>query len=97
MLLPRKFNDGSPVPEALLDDTLLELEKRSGAVSAETQTIRGRWRHGKQTYTDDHVKVFLDVPDSPETLEFFKEFKEVLKSRFQQIDIWMTTYPLDII
>ena len=97
MLLPRRFNDGAAVPEKLLADTLIELEQQFGAVSSETQTIKGRWRHGEQTYTDEHVKIFLDVPDSPEALEFFRDFKETLKARFQQIDIWMTTYPLDVI
>jgi hypothetical protein len=97
MLLPRKFNDGTAVPDNLFADTLLELEEQFGAVSSETQTIKGRWRHGEQTYTDEHVKVFLDVPDSPENLNFFREYKEILKTRFQQIEIWMTTYPLDVI
>ncbi len=27
----------------------------------------------------------------------FKEFKETLKQRFQQLDIWITTYPVDVI
>ena len=43
------------------------------------------------------TRVFVDVPDAPESLEFFREFKEKLKGRFQQIDIWMTTYPIDVI
>jgi hypothetical protein len=37
------------------------------------------------------------VPDTAENRQFFVEFKELLKQRFQQIDIWMTTYPLDVI
>ena len=41
ILLPQRFNDGRPVPDELIADTLLELEKRFGAVSSETQTIRG--------------------------------------------------------
>jgi hypothetical protein len=40
MLLPLLFNDGKPVPEGLIADTLIELEQRFGAVSSETQTIR---------------------------------------------------------
>ena len=35
----------SPVPEETVADTLLELEQRFGAVSCETQSIRGNWRH----------------------------------------------------
>jgi hypothetical protein len=39
----------------------------------------------------------VDVPDTDENRQFFVAFKEVLKDRFQQIDIWMTTFPLDVI
>lgn len=42
MLLPLRFNDGQPVPNELIADTLLELERRFGAVSSESQTIQGR-------------------------------------------------------
>lgn len=30
-------------------------------------------------------------------IQFFTEFKEVLKSRFKQIDIWLTTFPVDVL
>jgi len=36
---------------------------------------------------------FVDVPDTTETRPFFQEFKERLKTRFRQIDIWMTSHP----
>jgi len=39
----------------------------------------------------------VDVPDVKQNREFFSQFKEQLKSRFEQLDIWMTTYPLDLI
>jgi hypothetical protein len=41
--------------------------------------------------------VFCDVSDTPENRQFFVEFKERLKARFQQLDIWMTTYPVEVI
>src|SRR5688500_5186914 len=91
LLLPRRFNDGTPVPNDLIVDTLLELRSRFGAVSCETQVIRGVWQHQSQVFRDDLVRVYVDVPDLPETLEFFREYKERLKTRFQQIDIWMVT------
>jgi hypothetical protein len=33
VLLPLQFDDGQPVPDDLVADTLLELEQRFGAVS----------------------------------------------------------------
>ena len=97
MLVPLQFNDGRAVPDELIADTLLELEERFGAVSCETQATRGHWRHAGESYRDELVRVYLDVPDVKENREFFSRFKEQLKSTFEQIDIWMTTYPLDVI
>lgn len=53
ILLPLRFNDGQDVPGELIADTLLELEQRFGAVSSETQTIQGLWRHEGRSYRDD--------------------------------------------
>lgn len=97
ILLPRRFNDGQTVPDELIADTLLELEERFGAVSSETQTIRGLWRHEDQIFRDELIRVFVDTLDVPESRAFFLEFKERVKARFQQIDIWLTTYPIDIL
>ncbi len=97
ILLPRWFNDQEPVPDELVADTLLELRGQFGAVSSETQIIRGFWEYQDQVYCDELVRVFVDVPDTPGTLQFFQEFKERLKVRFRQIDIWMTSHPIEVI
>jgi hypothetical protein len=96
MLVPLRFNDGRSVPDELIADTLLELEERFGAVSCETQATRGHWRCEGESYRDELVRVYLDVLDLPENREFFSRFKEQLKTRFEQIEIWMTTYPLEV-
>jgi hypothetical protein len=95
--LPLRFNDGQPVPEQLIVETLLELEQRFGAVSCETQTIRGTWEHEGETYRDELTRVFVDVTDVPANRDFFVQLKERLRSRFRQIDIWMTTYPVEVV
>jgi len=97
MLLPLRFNDGQPVPDELIAETLIELRGRFGAVSCETQTIQGQWQHQQQVFRDDLVRVFVDVLDEEENRRFFVDFKEQLKERFAQIDIWVTTYPLNVI
>ena len=96
-LLPTRFNSGEVIPPEAFADTLLELEKQFGAVSSESQKIAGRWSHEGQLYRDESVRVFVDVPDLDANREFFRDFKERLKVRFQQIDIWITSYPLDVI
>ena len=97
MLLPLRFNDGRPVPDEFVADALVELEQRFGAVSCETQTVRGLWQHEGQSYRDDLVRVFVDVLDNPSNREFFIEFKERLKTQFQQLDIWLATYLIEVL
>ena len=97
ILLPLRFNDGSPVSDELVVDTLLELRQQFGAVSSETQTIRGVWQHQGQVYRDDLIRVFVDARDIPEVREFFAAFKQTLKNRFQQLDIWITAYQIEVL
>lgn len=97
ILLPRRFNDGSPVPEELIAQTLLELREQFGPVSSETQTIQGSWEHEGLVFRDDLVRVFVDAPDTRSTRTFFKSFKKHLETRFQQIDIWLTTHPIELL
>jgi hypothetical protein len=97
ILLPLRFNDGQPVPDELVGETLLELRQRFGAVSAETQVIRGHWQHQGEEFRDELVRVFVDVADTEDNRAFFVAYKEQLKARFRQLDIWMTTYPIEVI
>ena len=76
---------------------MVELEARFGAVSCETQTIRGHWRYEGQPFRDDLIRIFVDVADEPGIRQFFVEYKEQLKARFQQLDIWMTTYLIEVL
>lgn len=66
-------------------------------MSCETQIIRGLWRHEELVFRDDLIRVFVDAPDVPESREFFREFKERAKLRFRQLDIWLTTYPVEVL
>ena len=97
ILLPSQFNDGRPIPQDLVADTLCELEQAFGAVSCETQTILGLWRREGELYRDSLARVFVDAEDSPQNRQFFVQFKERLKTRFQQKDIWLTTYLVEVI
>ena len=97
ILLPSQFNDGRPIPQDLIADTLHELEQEFGAVSCETQPILGLWRREGELYRDSLARVFVDTDDTPQHRAFFVQFKERLKRRFEQKDIWLTTYPVEAI
>ena len=96
ILLPLRFNDGSAVPDTLIAETLVELRRNFGAVSVETQKIEGQWQHAGQVYRDDLMRVFVDVEDTERNRDFFREFREQIRTRFRQIAIWMTSHSIDI-
>jgi hypothetical protein len=97
VLLPRRHNDGRRVPARFVTETMVELRERFGAASCETQTIRGQWQHQGSVCHDELVRVFADVEDTPENRQFFLSFKTRLKSRFDQIEIWLTSHPIDVL
>ena len=97
ILLPLRFNDGGEIPSELVADTVLELRSHFGAVSCESHTIRGIWTHEAEVFRDELIRVFVDTPDTDASRAFFVQFKERLKTRFDQIDIWMTTYPIEVL
>jgi hypothetical protein len=97
ILLPLLFNDGTPVPEALLAKTFTELRARFRAASWETQIVRGSWEYEGAIFRDNLTRFYVDVPDLPEHRLFFKEFKATLKERFKQVDVWITSHPVDVI
>ena len=96
IMVPLHFNDGTTVPQELLRQTQTEFEERFGAVSAEGQVIRGFDRETGSA-EDRLVRFFLDVPDTPENLAYFRETKERLKERFQQEEIWITTHLVEVL
>ena len=95
--MPLVFNDGTAVPERLLAQTFQELRAQFGAVSWETQVLGGAWEQHGAVYQDNLTRFFVDVPDAPEHREFFKHYKQELKTRFRQLDVWITSHPVDVI
>jgi hypothetical protein len=97
ILLPRRYNDGRRVPARSVTETMIEMRQKFGAASCETQTIHGQWQHQGTIYRDELVRVFADVEDTPENRQFFLSFKTRLKERFEQLDIWLTSHPIDVL
>lgn len=48
-------------------------------------------------YEEDNLRAFVDAQDTPENAAFFARFKETLKARFEQIDIWIVSYEIRLI
>ncbi len=94
ILLPLQYNDGSAVEAEKFKQSRDELIGRFGAVSSEPDHIQGQWKHGEVVYSDNLVRLFVDVDDSPEVRSFFVEWKDVLKHRFDQLEIWITHHEI---
>ena len=82
ILLPLLFNDGTPVPEALLVETFRELREKFGAASWETQVLRGAWEESGALYHDNLTRFFVDVPDKPDIASSSKVLRSISKNAF---------------
>lgn len=96
VLFPLEFNDGRSVPSEWLAEAVFEVVDHFGAVSYETQKVEGHWRHGGVLYRDNLVRLVADVPNLKENREWMKDFKERWRIKFEQIDLWMVSYLIEI-
>jgi hypothetical protein len=97
ILLPLFYNDGRPIEREKFIETDDELVQRFGAVSTDSVTIRGLWRYQSTVDHDQLLRARVDVEDCPENWAAIRELKEALKSRFDQLDIWITAHRVDVI
>lgn len=94
IILPTRYNDGAPVERSLYLLTNRELAGQFSAVSFLPEALRGIGHHQGQTYEEENVRVFVDVEDAAENAAFFARYKQALKERFRQIDIWIVSYEI---
>lgn len=96
VLLPLQFNDARDVPPNVLAEAVLEIVDHFGAASYETQKVEGHWRHGSVLYRDNLVKLVVDVPDLAENRQWMKDYKGRWKTRLEQLELWLVSYPIDV-
>ncbi len=97
MLLPLRYNDGRAVEDEKIYQTREELVARFDAVALQPGVVQGTWIHEGVRYEDDLRRVVVDVEDVPETRQFFLNYKPVLCERFQQLEIYIASYPIEIL
>ena len=95
--MPLKYNDGTDVEPEKIDRTFDELIQRYGAATLEPQHLLGRWRFEGAEYEDELLRLIVDVADTPANRGWFTRWKETLKERFQQIDIWLVWYEIHLV
>src|SRR5687767_14739726 len=96
IILPTRYNDGSAVEDHKILLTAEELVRHFGAATYQPEPLHGIWTHQGQRYQDDNVRIFVDIEDTSQNAAFFVRWKEVLKERFRQLDIWIVSYEIRI-
>ena len=96
IILPTRYNDGSPVEARKFQSTYEDLVSEFGAVSYQPEVLQGIWVHQGQRFEESNVRIFVDVEETAETCQFFARYKQVLKERFRQIDIWIVSFEIRV-
>lgn len=97
ILLPLYYNDGRKIEPDKFVQTDEELIAQFGATTTDTVVARGRWKYQSIMYEDRLIRIRVDTEEKEENRDFFRKFKESLKSRFEQEDIWITAQQIDVI
>ncbi len=97
ILLPQRYNDGAPVEEEKFLQTWRELVNRFGGITIELSPIKGYWKSQDKIYEDQLIRLVLDVQDTWSNRRFMRTYKQTLKERFRQIDLWVTSHRIDVL
>ena|SRR5438094_199440 len=97
ILLPLFYNDGRVIEREKFLTTDDELVRAFGATSTDTVVVRGQWLYQSTSFSDQLIRIRVDVEDTPEMWQKMREFKEILKQRFDQLEIWITAHRIDVL
>jgi hypothetical protein len=100
ILLPSSFNDGRLVADGCprcVPESLAETFARFGAFTFRPGVARGSWAGDDgQRYEDTLSVLNVDVDDTPENLAWIGHLKAHLLARFEQLEIYVTSYPVEV-
>jgi hypothetical protein len=96
VLLPVTFNDGSVIPESLHLKTHDDLFQQFGGLTVDG-TVAGSWESQGIRYDDQLWRVLVAGDDTDDNERFMREFKERLKARFEQEEIWIEVHRIRLL
>lgn len=98
IMLPLTYNNGQMIEPQKLYDLKDEIVKKFKGASMDDATINGTWiAPDGVAYYDKCKKLFVDIEDTPENGEWLKEYKEKLKVELKQIEVYITSYKIEIL
>jgi hypothetical protein len=97
ILLPLRYNDGRRIENQKFRQTNLELLAEFSGTTADRVIAIGAWKYRGTIHEDELVRLLVDVPSVVQADDFFRDYKETLKARFEQIDIWISSHEIEIL
>lgn len=100
ILLPAKYNDGRTIMDecmACFPTTLMAVLDQFGAFSYNPSAIMGVWVQNGQRYNDELFKLTVDVEDKTESRGFILHLKHELLERFEQLEIYVVSYLVEVL
>jgi len=96
ILLPLRYNDRRRIEQEKFDQTNLELVEKFSATTTDMITAIGAWKYRGALFENQLLRLIVDVPGSGSADDFFRGYKETLKARFEQVDIWISGHEIQI-
>jgi hypothetical protein len=96
ILLPLPYNDGATIEREKIAQTVDELSDHFGGTTQDLLRATGTWKYGGTRFRDELLRMRIDS-DDPAAVAFLRNYKETLKQRLQQIDIWITAHQIQVI
>jgi len=99
ILLPAEFNDGRLVADACprcVPDSLAEVVDSFGAFTFRPDAAVGAWTADGRRYDDRLYLLVVDVADTAEHRDWICHLKSHLLQRFEQLEIYVTSYPVEV-
>lgn len=99
--LPMTYNDGRLIEDEKFIQTEAELLERFEGVTlmqrrSET-ALKGLWRHAGEVYSDEITIALIYAYETEEADEWLTLYKETLKDRFQQLEVLIVAFPVEVI
>jgi hypothetical protein len=100
ILLPAKYNDGRSIMQVCMEcfpHTLMEVIRQFGALSYNPHSILGVWTAEGRRFDDELFLLTIDADDTAEARLYIRQLKEELLGRFDQLEIYIVSYAIEVI
>jgi hypothetical protein len=81
----------------VVGDANQELPEQFDGLTTDTVIVTGSQKYGRNLFHDPLIRLTVDAREPDRAYEFLRAYKEILKSRFQQIDIWITAHDVYVL